>query len=91
MACPAKLGGAGVAMSKPSVIPAGDVQFAADENVCAVTSTVFATVVPMLGVECVSAHAVAAPPSTSIGVAVSTPEKLWMPATACVDPESAQE
>src|SRR2546430_12726302 len=28
MAWPAKFGGAGVAMSKPSVIPAGDVQFA---------------------------------------------------------------
>ena len=88
---PAELGGGHVALSKPSVMPAGDVHVAEDEKVCAVTSTVFATVVLTLGVGCVSADGVVAPFSTSIGLAVSTPEKLWMPATALVDPESVQE
>src|SRR5688572_4893928 len=61
---PAVLGGAGLATSKPSVMPVGAVQFAAEENVCAVTSTVFATVVVMLVVGWVSADVVVRPFST---------------------------
>jgi hypothetical protein len=57
-------------------MPGGEVHVAEEANVWLVTSIVLATVVVTLGVACVSALAVAAPFSTSTGVAVSTPEKL---------------
>src|SRR3990172_442298 len=78
---PLALLGAGVATSNDSVMPAGGVQVRDDANVCALTTIVFATVVVTLGVACDVPLAVACPFCTSIGVVVSTPEKLWIPPT----------
>jgi hypothetical protein len=77
-------------MSKLSVMPEGGFQLAAEEKVCEVTSTVFATVVLTLGVGWVSAPGVVRPFSTLSGLAALTPEKLWMPPTEWVDPPSVQ-
>ena len=54
-------------------MPAGGVHVADELSAWVVTTIVFATVVVTLGVACVSALAVAAPFSTSMGVVVSTP------------------
>src|SRR5688500_11464224 len=82
MAWPAEVGVAGVAISNPSVMPEGGFQLAAEEKVCEVTSMVFATVVLTLGVGWLSECDVVRPFSTLIGLAASTPEKLWIPPTA---------
>jgi hypothetical protein len=60
-------------------MPAGGVQVADEEKLCALTTIVFATVVDTSGVVCESPFGVACPFSTSIGTAPSTPENVRMP------------
>ena len=59
--------------------------------VCEVTSIVLATVVVTLGVDgVVVVDVVEAPFSTSMGFAVSTPEKLTIPPAAALKPRLTQ-
>src|SRR6266480_1256078 len=67
--------------SKDSVIAEGGVQVLDEANACEVTTIVLATVVVRFGVACVRLAGVVCPFSTSIGVAVSTPENACTPPT----------
>jgi hypothetical protein len=57
-------------------MPAGEVQVAHEEKLCAVTIIVLATVVLMLGVAWLKLLAVFWPASASIGFPVSTPANV---------------
>jgi hypothetical protein len=69
-------------------MPPGAVHVREDENVCEVTSIVFATVVMTLGVACAVPLGVVCPFSTSIGLAVSTLKNVWIPPADPVDAEN---
>ena len=68
-----------------SVMAVGGVHVAELANACEVTSIALATVVVTLAVACVRPLGVFWPASTSMGLTVSTPEKVWMPPAAPVD------
>jgi hypothetical protein len=73
-------------LSNDSVIPLGGVQLFEDAKACEVTTIALASVVVTLGVACVVLEAVVWPFSMSIGLAVSTPEKAWIPPTVKLEP-----
>ena len=79
-----------LAASNASVMPAGGVQLAHEENAWLVTSIARAVVVVTLGVLCVSETAVFCPFSTSTGDEVSTPLKAEMPPADPVEAEKVQ-
>ena len=65
-------------------MPAGEVHVAELAKACDVTIIASATVVVTLDVACERPLAVLPPVSTSIGVTLSTPMKVWIPPTAPV-------
>ena len=83
IATPRSLVGASDETSTRSVMPAGNAHVVDELDVCVLTSMVLMTApVLICGAVWVLLEAVSAPNWSTIGLAVSTPEKLRMPPTA---------